>query len=350
MYNNIMKKFGLTLLVISIAVLAGIVGGKYLLSKKVGADSPQKSSREFVWGATIRAYALADNDHAFSQDSFSQQFKFITDIFAKNGCVRANVEKDVAMNDLTVKMAKENNLKLYFVMEDIKDFNQDIDYASAAREFTSKIVPRYKGDVQYYQLSNELSGVVYSQPGEKGEAIDAGYGLKMNKKRYENVKTYTKAMSEYIRENDPNAKIVISGHWVLIDPIVKLIKDGVQADIIGWNWGSGISDDPGVKQIDNYGTMDLPKIASDLNKQFWIVEANKDDGSMNGKEVEQASYIEMLSQKAYQNPMISGYFHFILTDTVEPGPVGQQGLVKVQNGQFGTKKKAYSRLKAVASQ
>lgn len=345
-----MKKYGLILIVLSLAVLIGVGSVRLMKGTKAEADTVRQKTRDFVWGATIRPYALTGGGEPFTQESLVQQFELMSDLFPKSGCVRANVEKDMAINDLVVENAKQNNLKLMLVLEDIKDFNQNIDYPASAREFASKFVPKYKGEVQYYQLSNELSGVVYSKPEDRGETLDAGYGLKMDKKRYENVRAYTKAMGEYIRENDQNAKIVISGHWVLIDPIVKLIEDGVQADIIGWNWGSGISDNPGIKQIDNYGTMDLPKVASDLKKEFWIIEANRDDGSMNGKESDQADYIEMISRKAYQNPKISGYLHFVLTDMEEPGAVGQLGLVKVKDGQFGQKKKAYSSLKNVANE
>lgn len=357
-----MKKFLISIVVVAMSLSVGYFGGIFLLSKykfnKVKNTEPVQIQQagvvatyqrnDFAWGATLRPYALTREGETLNQDDLEQQFKFIKDLFPNNPCIRVNIEKDTKTNDLVVELAQKYNVKLYFVLEDIKDFNQKTDYQKEALNFLEQIIPRYKGKVAYYQLSNELSGVVFSKPEDKGEKIDAGYGLSMDKNRYDNTYIYVKTMSDYIRQHDPEAQIIISGHWVLINPILKFINDGVDVDIVGWNWGSGLSNEPGVKLIDQYGEMNLPEIVADLGKEFWIVEANRDDGSMYGKDKEQADYIKMLSQKAYSNPKVKGYFHFLLTDTVETGTVGQLGLIKIKNNKFYSYKKAYSELKKVA--
>ena len=174
----------------------------------------------------------------------------------------------MAINDQLVKNKEKYGLRLYLILEEIKDFDQNINYEKSASDFAQKIVARYKGKVDYYQLSNELSGVVYAEPSEPGEKLDAGYGLVMNKNRYEHVRRYATTLSREIRRLDPNAKIVITGHWVLINPVLELIKDGGQADIIGWNWGTGMGEIPGVKNIDNYAMMDIPKMAKSKGKDL----------------------------------------------------------------------------------
>ncbi len=301
-----------------------------------------------VWGATIRPYALG------SRTSFSveRQFQLVTELFPQGACVRANIEEDMAINDLLVSMKEKYKTKLYIVLEEDVDFNAKQDYAKKARDFAAKIVTRYKGKIEYYQLMNEVTGVVVSKADDKGDKLDAGYGLTMDKNRYDNVLTYTKALSSEIRKIDPQAQIIISGNWVLINPVVQLIKSGVDADIVGWNWGSGISDKPGFVKIDKYGTLNIPNQVHILGKKFWIVEANRDDGSMGGKEKEQASYISKLAKAARRDKYISGYFHFILTDTVESGPAGQLGLVTVTQSNskstFGTKKPAFTALQKAA--
>jgi hypothetical protein len=335
-----------------------MVGVAYIyvnyFSTKPETQVPTYLRDDFLWGATVRPYATSSVGQAFKSDDLEKQFQYLDDLFGTRSIVRANIESDMATNDSVVALNEKYGSDLYLIMEQIKDFNQDIDYAGAARRFTLPIVERYAGKVKYYQLSNELSGVVYQQPGETGETIDAGYGLKMNKKRYENVRNYALAMSKTIRQIDPDAKIVITGHWVLIKPIQDLIDDGVQADIIGWNWGPDMGEQAGIKDIDNYGRMDLPQIAADMGKKFWIVEANSNDGSYNKTESKQANYIRKLAKNSYSNPLIGAYMHYILTDSLDEGPAGALGLVKIKadkNGiySFANKKPAYSALKSVAS-
>jgi hypothetical protein len=341
---------GLALLFFSILM----VGSAYIYVTRSSAKRDTAYSRsDFLWGATVRPFATTQPNEELKIGDLKSQFGFVQDLFADRSVVRANIEEDTKANDALVAMKEKYNTKLYLILEQVKDFNQDIDYEAAARQFAQPIVEKYKGKVDYYQLSNELTGVVYQQPGEGGETLDAGYGLNMNKKRYENVRTYVLTMSEIIRETDPNAKIVITGHWVLIKPIQDLINDGVQADIIGWNWGPDMGEQAGVKDIDHYGKMDLPQIASDMGKKFWIVEANYTDGSANKSEVKQANYIRKLAKSSYDNPLIGAYMHYILTDSLDDGPAGQLGLVKIgknKNGgySFAAKKPAYYGLKSIA--
>lgn len=303
-----------------------------------------------VWGATIRPYALSGR----AEYSTEKQFQYITELYrGGNVCVRANVEKNMKINDLLVAMKQKYKTKLYLVLEEDIDFNDRQDYAKKAQSFAKKIVTRYKGQVEYYQLMNEITGIVFSKADDKGEKLDAGYGLTMDKNRYENVLAYTKALSASVRKIDPKAQIIISGNWVLINPVLQLIKDGVDVDIVGWNWGSGVSDKPGIVQIDKYGTLNMPYKVHSAGKKFWIVESNRDDGSMGGKEQDQADYITKLAKAAKRDKYISGYFHFILTDTSESGPAGQLGLIKVsqKDGKwsFGAKKPSFTALKKAAS-
>jgi len=356
-----MKKILLIVLVMAMAVTIGVMIGIILQSRREATPPPVSDEsvaalqgKQFVWGATVRPFVIRKPNEPFNRDSIDKQFKYVKDLFPVNGCVRANIEGDPKINDILVENAQKYNLQLYLILEEIKDFNPDINYEQKAADLAQKIVARYKGKVAYYQLSNELSGVVFSQPNEKGETMDGGYGLKIDKNRYEHVKRYAIALSKAIRSLDPDAKIVISGHWVLIKPILQLINEGVSADIIGWNWGTSLGEEAGSKNIDNYGLMDIPKMAKAAGKDFMIIEANRDDGSMNGKESEQASYIKKLSQSAYNNPNISGYFHFILTDGIENQPGSYLGLIKVkqdQNGSFvfGELKPSYNILRNFAA-
>ena len=361
LYYLIMKKILLTVLVVSMAVVIGVMIGIVLQSRREATPSPTDDEtvvglqgKKFVWGATVRPFVIRKHNEPFNRDSIDKQFKYVKDLFPINGCVRANIEGEAQINDILVENAQKYNLQLYLILEEIKDFNPDINYEQKAADLAQKIVARYKGKVAYYQLSNELSGVVFSQPNEKGETVDGGYGLKIDKNRYEHVKRYTIALSQAVRTLDPDAKIVITGHWVLIKPVLQLISEGVSADIIGWNWGTSLGEEAGIKNVDGYGLVDIPKMAKAAGKDFMVIEANRDDGSMGGKESEQASYIRKLTQTAYNNPDISGYFHFILTDGIDDQPGSYLGLVKVKQDQtgsfvFGELKPSYNILRNFAA-
>lgn len=355
-----MKKFLLFVLVLVFASVAGIIAGTIIRNFKNKSREPQTVQtaqllgKKFVWGATVRPYILNQNASDFKSDQLEQQFKYIRDLFPQNACVRANVEGDMYVNDMLVGYKEKYHLQLYLILEEIKDFNPNINYEKRADDLAQRIVARYKGKVDYYQLSNELTGAVYSKADDTGEKMDAGYGLTIDKNRYEHVKRYTAQLSRKIRELDPEAKIVITGNWVLIQPILQLIKEGVDTDIIGWNWGSELGSEPAIKNIDNYGKMDIPQMVKKAGKSFMIIEANNRDGSMNGRESEQAAYIKTLAQNSYNNPNTFGYFHFILTDGITNEAMSNLGLVKTaksENGgyKFSELKPAYNILKSFAS-
>lgn len=354
--TNKLKKVLVAVFALCFALVGGAFIGKYLQTqnKPDTTIKTEKTSKDFTWGTTVRPYALTDKTHPYQSSDLEQQFKYVRDLFGQNGCVRANIENDTKVNDDLVNYKEKYEMCLYLILEEIKDFNLDINYEQQADQLAQKIVAKYKGKIEYYQLANELSGVMVDLSGNNTETMDAGYGLSIDKNRYENVLHYTRRLSQEIRRLDPDAKIVITGHWILINPILQLIRDGVDADIVGWNWGSGMSDNPGIMEVDGYGLVDIPQIVKDTGKKFWIVEANYDDGSTGEKEQEQASYIKTIAERASFSPNISGYFHFILTDTRETGPGSNLGLVKLNklsNGSdsFRSTKPAYNVLKSVAA-
>lgn len=356
--NKTLIVIAFLLFAVTIGIVAGILSRDYRRAQNIKSEKVVESpvakieGRGFMWGATIRPFAISAAG-AYQDSDIEQQFRYLVDLFPHNACARANIETNMQVNDSIVAYKQKYGTSLYFILEEIKDFNQNIDYKKSAADLAQKIVARYKGKVEYYQLSNELSGVMYSPPEEQTEKLDGGYGLSISKTRYEHVRDYTVELSRQIRALDPDAKIIISGHWVLIKPVMQLVQDGVQADIIGWNWGSGNSDQPAIKNIDNYGKMDIPQMAHDAGKDFWIVEANYDNGSANGQESQQGAYIRTLAQNSYNNKNVGGYFHFILTDAMEDGPVGQLGLVTIkkesdQRARFYSLKSGYHVLKNYA--
>jgi hypothetical protein len=287
--------------------------------------TPPAKEPDKIWGATLRPYATGQ-----VKGSLDLQFALLTQLFKDGVCARANIEKDMTVNDQIVSLKEQYNTRLLLILEEKIDFNQDQDYKKMANDLAEKIVTRYKGKVEYYQLMNEVTGVMYSKSEDTGPKFDAGYGLTVDQKRYNNIALYTKTLNNAIKKIDPKAKTILSGHWVLIDPVLSLVKGGVDVDIIGWNWGSGLSDKPGIKTVDKFGIMNIPQKVASIHRKFWLIEANKDDGSYGGKEQEQADYIKTLATAVRDSTNVQGYFHFTLTDTTEEGPAGALGLVTIK--------------------
>ncbi len=303
-----------------------------------------------LWGATVRPFAIDDTG-----GTIEEQYNYLQDLFGDDFVVRANVEKNNSINDLLVDTKDDYNARLYFVLEEDINFNDtSTDFEARANEFAQRIVSRYIGRVEYYQLMNEVSGVMVTQPDDTGEQLDAGYGLTVDKTRYDNVLTYTKALSQQVRDLDPNAKILISGHWILIDPVLSLINDGLDVDIVGWNWNSTMSDKPGIMEVDGYGIVNIPEKVTNAGKIFWIAEGYRADGSTDGKEAEQAEYVGELARSSRDNEEVRAFLHFTLTDLDEDGPDRNYGLVSIKetsanNWIFGPVKPVYNVLKQIAS-
>lgn len=158
------------------------------------------------------------------------------------------------------------------------------------------------------------------------------------------TRDWVTGMSRAIRENDSEAKIVLSGHWILYGVIAKLIKDGVDFDILGWAWYASDDDDVTKRGTpDGKSTINLVEELAKFGKTNWIIESNLDDGtySKDGKteqqmEAEQAVFIEKFVPKVLKSGYFSGYFFFTLFDDPIAGEIsgaereGHWGLIEVK--------------------
>lgn len=121
---------------------------------------------------------------------------------------------------------------------------EDLDYIT---KYTNTYANRYngkdgRGKVDYFQLWNEEEvGIMEAKQGVRGattgDLIDYYYTVSVEGKEdlVEWTKHY-KAACKGIREADTDAKIIINFGGTCFGPIRYYVQEGVDFDIIGWDW------------------------------------------------------------------------------------------------------------------
>ena len=338
-----MKKVVIAILILSAALAAGIYGGKYARSKFFGPDgkpaSPgAKRSGEFIWGVQGGAYALNKKVDTYHPDYASEQIEVAKDLGVK--VIRANLEiakteqpfsitpqeKD---NDDYINQVTANNLDVLLVLDpDVPATIGKADPEKEGYKLASYAAARYKDKVKYYQIVNEVSGTIVKPADYQGQTFAGENNIEYSVERYNATMGWIKGMSRGIRENDPEAKIVLSGHWILYDVFNRLIEDGADFDILGWAWYSPDGVDVTKREYNNGQYMNLAQKLSEIKKDVWIIESNRAGGSYNAKtklpdkkaEGEQADFFEKILKNVYESNYISGFFAFTLFDN----PVAEQ--------------------------
>lgn len=306
-------------------------------------------------GATIKPYALNTIEKDRSATAIPAQVGLVNEL---NGTiVRMNTEPEMATNDALITALADAGLDVFLVLEEGANPVHDASLSLAQLEqhgydLALKYASRFKDQVDFYQLGNEVSGTAVSQPGDTGATIANRYNLTYNKAKYDRVLAYTKGLSAGVEAADPGAKRAVTGHWVLIDIVKELIDDGAEFEIVGWDWYSDMGANPGKKLVDDQPTLDFPGTVNDWGKEFWLVELNKESGSYDNTEAEQAEYLGDVAKVMESDERIRGLIVHMLTDQVyeqsKDDKIGWLGIVNVkQQGRewgIGTKKPAFTTL------
>jgi len=355
-----MKQWGISLLIIAASILIGL-GLALFLVKKFGPETPGSNPEEnvevikaeipkgeqFIWGAHAGAYALNKKVDKYSPQRAGLEVSKAKDLGIN--LVRANLETNISYKPkFSIKYADKDNddyinqltsagLDVLLVLDpDIPKTISKADYFAEGYSLGSYAAKRYKGKVNYYQLANEVSGTIAKPEKYSGETFKGDSGIEYSKERYDVTLNWLKGLAKGIRENNPEAKIVVSGHWVAYDIFGKLLGDGADFDIIGWAWYSSDGTDVTAREY-NYGQrFNLAEKLAIYKKDLWIVESNRDGGSYgkNG-EKEQADFFSKILQNIYSTNLFKGFIVFTLFDNVVAGQTGNPqdgtlGIVKVE--------------------
>lgn len=320
-------------------LVAGGAGTFFWLNHSSSQESASHKTYTHHWGAVVRAFALDKPGTPYSKQHLVQQFDYLKELGVTD--VRANAEVNETINDDYVSLANERGLTATLILETPRFFEEETHDSMFA--YGKKIAERYKGKVAFYQLGNEASGVAVKSGFSGSKTTD------YDETKYKRFKELVRGLSEGIKSSDPNAKRIISAHWLGVGVIDRLVADKVEFEVIGWDWYSDMGND--MIKIQDGQTINIPQYLSKYNKEFWIAELNHREGSKNGAAV-QADFLQTFVLNAMNHPEIKAIFVFPLTDQCGDldKDYGKMGLVELTKNVDGTctitgKKKAFDTYK-----
>ncbi len=292
-------------------------------------------NKSFVWGAQGGAYTLNNLNEGFFQEHADLQIAKAKELGLN--LIRANLEIGKidspfkinyleSDNDQFINSISSSGLDLLLVLDpNIPATVGKADYYEEGYRMGSYASKRYKGKVKYYQIANEISGTIVKKADTSGEIIKGENGIDYSQDMYNTTLEWIKGMSKGIRQNDPNAKIVLSGHWILYDIFPRFIADGADFDILGWSWYSSDGTDPTSREY-NYGSyMNLAEKLKSIKKDVWLVETNASGGSKgeNMSESQGEQYQAEFFSRFLTNVYSSGYFKGVIVYTLFDNPVNK---------------------------
>jgi hypothetical protein len=301
--------------------------------------SSKPAPKIYLQGVSMGAFGLNDIDDAYQPENVGRQIALFKELGANIARVNleinyflSNPEPRHNVNDDLITQLTNAGIKTLLIIEDPfkeKFFDQANQQNGWAWGY--KIANRYKGKIFAYQLANEVSGMTIKK-NHTGRVI-----TDYDPEKYRVLKEWLIGLSKGIRDADPKARRVITAHWLGTAVIDQLINDGIEFEVIGWNWFSDMGNDPTYKILDDGSIINIPGHFAGQNKEFWFTELNRDHGSVGNGEIEQANYLETVINNIEKSPFVLGLFVYtLLDDPVAPEATNQSwGLVTVVKNQAG---------------
>jgi hypothetical protein len=344
-----MKLFSLKRSVISLFFILSILG------------LTSTASQSFFWGV---------NGHPFTQEAYFNlpivtQLDLISELGA-NGYrfdLPQSAENKTDRIQQLIVQANRRSIKLFPILFPIiraPDSNvSPAQIRAASFLFAKNIVSRYRKEIHYWELDNELETYAAIKKGEKTRSnVVSVWGLtdgispeEFEENRYQKVKAELLGLSEGVKAADKTAKTMINAGWLHYGFMERLInEDKVPFDIISWHWYSEMGDIRNVR-----GKINLLKLLKHYDKPLIITEINQRDATMGRNENEQAKYLKQALPSIVSNSGIKGLFIYELLDEPYLGkdnPESYYGLVEViknrsNKWQIKRRKKAFNVYKSI---
>ena len=343
----------------TLGIIALVLGGcAFSNSRSASPASTQAATQAvtidesgFMWGASIVPYPTGPSDPAVLNQVFS---------LAKNlglKVVRLEIptweptdQQKFAYIDPVVDAANKAGIAMDLIIEpdwvNGENVYTEPNLASLAQQRAETVVSHYKGKVQYYQLANEIP-TASLKTSWSGATTDA-----YNQDSYASSLAWLKASSAGIRATDPTVKINVTGSWLQYGFFEKAFKDGLDVDILGWDWFDESND---IHQLsDNGQKLDLIQKLEQFNKPIWFVEAGY--SASTHTEAQQADLDRAFLADISSIPAVKGAMVEVFVDSVNQiGTKGQyDGIVSLDISNLalpkvGAPKPAYDAIKALIS-
>jgi hypothetical protein len=162
-------------------------------------------------------------------------------------------------------------------------------------------------NIRYFQMGNEVAtGSV--KPGWPGRD-DRSY----IPEKYNMIYAWLDGASSAISDVDRNFKKIITGHWLHYGFFDKLNRDGLEYDIIGWDWHQ---ESPYLVDIESDGMkINLIDELEKLGKELWITEGNSLYGSYYGESY-QAQYLDKMINHIIDSGKFSTFMFLSIYDGI----------------------------------
>lgn len=249
---------------------------------------------------------------AYREDTLEQQMKLAADLgitLVRFDSMWGTIN-GVEWTDRFVETAEAYGLDMMMIV-----YVEDTESAQA-------IASRYKGKIKYYQVHNEVDCATIIDAGHSGESLSDYDPVKLKTKT-----DAIKACIKGLRAADPAAEIVINSTFVHYGFTEYLVDQGVDFDVIGWDWYS--QQEEWCHQNRGYDITGLLDILREKfpDKDIIFCELNILADYENGTDTRQGAFIEEMAVKIYEyakkDPAIRGLVIYELLD--EPDKGNQEG-------------------------
>lgn len=323
-----MKKIlGICLIIGSIIIATSVLYVTYFKTPEPTIGNVQ----DFAWGVNTSCYQI----DGYSEETAEKQIDIINQLGVNT--VRMTLERtissldpfkviydDKSNDDFVDKLSGAEKEIVMVVDGDIIKSAElpNFDQETAGYQMGSYAAKRYQGKVKYYQIANEVTGTTIkpADPEFSGKTFKGDFDIEYSVDRYNSLLGWLKGLQRGIRESDSEAKIVITGHWHLYYIVDKLIKDGIDPDVIGWAWYSEDGLDITKRDLGKGKTLNLIEKLNSFKRPVWIIETNSTKGSYNEKkgrndENYQADFFKKFIPNLLKTGMVKGIFVYTLFDT-----------------------------------
>lgn len=309
-----MKKV-LIVLVVLVVALSGFLTWKYFKTHGSGSGKITKPfvkqnlanyDQPFQWGVLVRPYAIGSYDSA----DWKKEVQITRDLGVNYVRFDWDNSSTFERNDMLIDdlLAKNISPVLIIQRDPNPDYKSHGNYKDGYKD-GSTIAAHYKGKIHYYQLMNEVSAMATKNNTTNGQK-DSDY----DPTKYTKTAQYLRGLSDGVAFADPQAYRIVSIGYTQTGFLDKIVKDGINFDIIGLDWYDWAGDIATVKMDD--GQMFSDKLKS-FSKPVMFMETNAmpDSTGVNGQK--QADFITKTATWAWQNKdFVKGFYVFELVDNV----------------------------------
>lgn len=355
--TSTLKSFFYILLIVFIVLTVFVFKKGFIKNKNISADDlnskvelESEKTQVFKWGVGMNMFALTSDaskgvDWTISKPQFDAAKELGVE-YVRVGIPDWAMERQDELILPAVEYANSIGIKIVLGFDPVEGnpvkMAEEKNIYEDGFKWGKEIASRYKGKVNYYQLSNEVTGTAMkdSWSGVSDESYDPA--------KYQKVIQWLKGASNGVHQSDPGAKRVVTGHWLGFGFFKMAIRDGLDFEVIGWDWYGQNKDLTRIESGDK--VYNLIEELSSFNKELWIAEANSPSGSKEGEDY-QARYLKEFGTFIKRDARFSGFFPLSLFDNTVPEgeKKSYDGLITIKNKggiwMIGPKKKSFNEYK-----